>query len=273
MSKQTRAVDRTMTSATFASHGAAAASPLRKNLVILGMVVVALVSLLSFNARLDTTLWRATRWLMGDQQPYSWAAVSLNPATHPHAPWWRVTRPPFHSQLYHHMESTWRALRDVGVPAEVLFIMLLVAVYDPARWRSGGIMLGSILGAGAVSEFFKSICGRIRPIGMLPSGHLNNGLNVWIFGRGLHTQKDLSFPSGHAVVAFAMAAALTYLSPRGKWLFLLVAWLTAFSRVVMQAHFYSDIIAGGTIGWFCGFGVAIWLGPRLGVPQRQLPAA
>ncbi len=247
-------------------------SPLRKNLAVLGVVSVALVCLLSFNARLDTTLWRATRWLMGDQQPYSWAAVKLNPATHPHAPWWRTTTPLFGSQLYHHMESTWRALRDVGVPAEVLFIMLLVAVYDPARWRGGAIMLGSILGAGGVSEFFKSLCGRIRPIGMLPDGHLNDGLNVWVFGRGLHTQKDLSFPSGHAVVAFAMAAALTYLSPRGKWLFLMIAWLTAFSRVVMQAHFYSDIIAGGTIGWFCGFGVAIWLGAKLGVPQRQAQA-
>ncbi len=247
-------------------------APMRKNLTILTLVATVLVCLLSFNARLDTTLWRATRWLMGDQQPYSWAAVKLNPATHPHAPWWRTTPPLFHSQLYHHMESTWRALRDVGVPAEVLFIMLLVAVYDPARWRGGAIVLGSILGAGAVSEFFKSLCGRIRPIGMLPGGHLNDGLNVWIFGRGLHTQKDLSFPSGHAVVAFAMAAALTYLSPRGKWLFLMVAWLTAFSRVVMQAHFYSDIIAGGTIGWFCGFGVAIWVGTKLGVPQRPAQA-
>ncbi|MHB1768770.1 MAG: phosphatase PAP2 family protein, partial [Phycisphaerae bacterium] len=88
--------------------------------------------------------------------------------------------------------------------------------------------------------------------------------------RGFHTQVDLSFPSGHACVAFAMAAALTYLSPKGRRLFLLVAWLTSFSRIVMQAHFYSDIIAGGTIGWFCGFGCAIWMAERLGVPQRTL---
>jgi membrane-associated phospholipid phosphatase len=68
-----------------------------------------------------------------------------------------------------------------------------------------------------------------------------------------------------------MAAVLTYLSPRGRWLFLTVAWLTSISRVVMQAHFYSDIIFGGTIGWFCGFGCAMWVGDRLNVPQARLP--
>ena len=101
MNEPTRAEDYANTAHT--KHAAATASPLRKNLVILGIVAVALTCLLSFNARLDTTLWRATRWLMGDQQPYSWAAVKLNPATHPHAPWWRVTPPLFHSQLYHHL--------------------------------------------------------------------------------------------------------------------------------------------------------------------------
>ncbi|MHB1769252.1 MAG: hypothetical protein ACYCUV_15545, partial [Phycisphaerae bacterium] len=145
------------------------ASPLKKNLIILGIVALAEILLLSFNARLDTTAWRATRWLMGDQQPYNWKAVQLNPKTHPNAPWWRTVTPPFHSQLYHHTESTWRALRDVGVPAEVVFICLLVWVYDPARWKGIAIMLSSILGAGAVSEAFKSVCGRVRPIGTLPN--------------------------------------------------------------------------------------------------------
>lgn len=245
---------------------------LRKNLIILALVAVAETLLLWANARLDRTLWLATRWLMGDQHPYSWSAVKLNPALHPHAPWWRTITPPLHSQLYHHTESTWRALRDVGVPAEVIFICILVAIYSPYRLRAAGVFLAGILGAGAVSELFKSICGRIRPIGTLPSGRLNDGHNVWQWFRGFHTQHDLSFPSGHACVAFAMAAALTYLSPRGRWLFLTVAWLTSISRVVMQAHFYSDIIFGGTIGWFCGFGCAIWAGERLGVHQATLLA-
>lgn len=243
----------------------------RKNIIILSIVAVAETLLLWNNAALDRTLWLATRWFMGDQQPYNWNAVKVNPLTHPHAPWWRVITPPFDSQLYHQTESSWRALRDVGVPLEVIFFCVLVAVYSPYRLRAAGVFLGSILGAGAVSEFFKSICGRVRPIGPLPSGILNDGHNVWQWFRGLHTQQDLSFPSGHACVAFAMAAALTYLSPRGRWLFLTVAWLTSISRVVMQAHFYSDIIFGGTIGWFCGFGCAMWVGDRLNVPQARLP--
>ncbi len=246
---------------------------LKKNLIILALIAVAEIALLSFNARLDTFFWRATRWVMGNQQPYKWQAVRVNTATHPHAPWWRTLTPPFHSELYHHTESTWRILRDVGEPGEILFICVLLWVYDPAGWKAAVLTLGGVLGAGSVSEAFKCVCGRLRPISMLPDGRLNDGLNVWEWGRGFHTQTNLSFPSGHAMVGFAMAAALTYLSPRGRRLFLVLAWLVAFSRVVMQAHFYSDVIAGGTIGWFCGFGVIIWLGERLGLPQRQLAPA
>ena len=58
-------------------------SPLKKNLIILGIVALAEILLLSFNARLDTTAWRATRWLLGDQQPYNWQVVRLNPKTAP----------------------------------------------------------------------------------------------------------------------------------------------------------------------------------------------
>ena len=251
----------------------------KKNLILLGMILAAEVALLSFNARLDRFAWRATRWLMGNQNPYRWQAVRLNPVRHPNAPWWRTLTPPMHSRLYHRTESEWRVLRDVGEPGEVLFICVFIWFYDPAGWKAAALTLGGVLGAGAVSELVKAIAGRIRPIGILPNGDLNGSLqaghvyNVWQWGRGFFTQTDLSFPSGHAMVAFALAAALTYLSPKGRRLFLVVAWLVAFSRVVMQAHFYSDVLAGGAIGWFCGFGVVIWLGRRLGVPQRQLAPA
>ncbi len=244
-----------------------------KNLILLAIVAIAEVLLLSNNARLDTAAWRATRWFMGDQQPYSWADVKLNAKTHPDAPWWRTTPPPLHSSVYHHSENFWRILRDIGEPEEVLFICLLLIVYDPAGFKSAGMLLGSVLGAGAVSELFKCVFGRLRPIGPMANGHLNAGHNIWVLFRGFHTQHDLSFPSGHACAAFAMAAAVTYLSPKGRWLWLTLAWLTAFSRVVMQAHFYSDIIMGATIGWFAGFAVTMWLGKRLGVEQRHWPTA
>lgn len=243
---------------------------LKKNLIILSLVLVAEVALLSFNARLDTITWRATRWFMGDQQPYNWNRVHLNPATHPHAPWWRTVTPPLHSQIYHKTENFWRILRDVGEPEEVIFVAAVLLWYDPARWKAAAMLVAGVLGAGGVSAIIKPLAGRLRPIAMLATHHHNNGVSIWVPMRNFIDQKDLSFPSGHATAAFAMAAVMIYLSPRGRILFLVVAWATAFSRMVMQAHFYSDIIAGSTIGWFVGFAIAIWLGQRLGVPQRHL---
>ncbi|HTV47432.1 MAG TPA: phosphatase PAP2 family protein [Phycisphaerae bacterium] len=241
---------------------------LKKNLIILAVALVAEIILLSFNAHTDSFLWHATRWFMGDQDSYQWPLIHAGASALPDAPWWRTVPPPFGSRLYHETEGTWRVLRDVAVPAEVILIMLLIWIYDPAGWRALLLVLGGILGAGVVDILVKSVCGRQRP-----DMNVYGGDNVWNFMRGFHSQTDLSFPSGHAVVAFSVAAALCYLSPRGRVLFVTVAALVGFSRVVMQAHFYSDVIAGATIGWVCSSTLIDWLGPRLEIPQRKLSPA
>ena len=51
-----------------------------------------------------------------------------------------------------------------------------------------------------------------------------------------------SFPSGHAATAVAMAIGLTYVYPKGKPLFLLMASLAALQRLVAGAHYLSDIL-------------------------------
>ncbi|MFM8573408.1 MAG: phosphatase PAP2 family protein [Pirellula sp.] len=51
-----------------------------------------------------------------------------------------------------------------------------------------------------------------------------------------------SFPSGHTATAVAMAIGLTYVYPRGKHLFLFMASVAAFQRLVAGAHYLSDIM-------------------------------
>jgi membrane-associated phospholipid phosphatase len=51
-----------------------------------------------------------------------------------------------------------------------------------------------------------------------------------------------SFPSGHTATAIAMAIGLTYVYPRGKHLFLFMASVAAFQRLVAGAHYLSDIM-------------------------------
>ncbi len=67
-----------------------------------------------------------------------------------------------------------------------------------------------------------------------------------------------SFPSGHAMTAFAVAGAVALLAPRLRWPVLGLAALIAFSRVYLGVHFWIDVLAGAALGLAIGLGVA-WL--------------
>ena len=178
-------------------------------------------------------------------------------------------------------------LRDLGEPYVTVILLAVVWIYRPralplekmdaksgrrtgtgggkglGRWGGVSALLAAAVLAGIVGTVIRVVPGRLRPNGILPDNTANEGQNLWEFCRTLTRQPhlpwfsvgggDLAFPSGHATLAFASAAALSYLSPRGRWLFLTIATGTALSRVVMQAHFYSDVIFGAALGYTVGY--------------------
>ena len=76
-----------------------------------------------------------------------------------------------------------------------------------------------------------------------------------------------SFPSGHTLEAFAMAAALSILFSKKKITIPVYIWaaLVAYSRMALGVHYPSDVLAGIIIGTFIG-----WMVPR--IFQRFIPA-
>jgi undecaprenyl-diphosphatase len=75
----------------------------------------------------------------------------------------------------------------------------------------------------------------------------------------LHGEDGFSFPSGHAMVGIVFLLTAAYFiskevsSIKLKWgiytLALLIGFLTGLSRVVEQAHFPSDVLAGFLVGF------------------------
>jgi membrane-associated phospholipid phosphatase len=199
---------------------------------------------------------------MGDQDAYSWGkykSAHAQDVAQGNAPFYMRIDPPWtrtitaadgttslQGRLYKRTEIFWRVMRDMGEPVMTGLVILVVWVYDRRRGRAALMLLAATTLTGLAGWLIRAVGGRYRPINI-------DGDNVWHLFRGFAETRDLSWPSGHATLAFATAAALSYLSPRGRNLFVGIAAACAVTRVVMQAHFYSDIVFGSALGWTLGW--------------------
>jgi len=93
---------------------------------------------------------------------------------------------------------------------------------------------------GLAVTIVKRLIGRIRPSELGPFAYVPFS---W-------RPDYASMPSGHATTAFAAAVALGALWPRARPLLWLYAFVIAASRVIIAAHYPSDVIAGACVGGF-----------------------
>jgi len=103
--------------------------------------------------------------------------------------------------------------------------------------------------SGIITDAVKPLLGRARPVELERSGA--HGFHMFSFHTGMY-----SMPSGHATTAFALAFALMMLFPRRRTVWLTLASLLAISRVMINAHFVSDVVAGGVIGYLTVLGLS-----------------
>ena len=59
-----------------------------------------------------------------------------------------------------------------------------------------------------------------------------------------------SFPSGHAAVAFAAATIFAFFDKKRFWLYYILSFLIAFSRIYLGCHYLVDTLAGAIVGIF-----------------------
>lgn len=107
-------------------------------------------------------------------------------------------------------------------PLCIALVVLLISAFDRrGRWRLVRIGAVVMLSQEAVCEIIKHLFGRLRPDA---SGEATVFLGPSLHGHGF------SFPSGHAMAAFALAAVLTGFYPRWRWMFLVAAMAVAVAR-------------------------------------------
>lgn len=63
---------------------------------------------------------------------------------------------------------------------------------------------------------------------------------------------NYSFPSGHAMVAFAAIPILDKEFSKLKWFWIIFAFLVSFNRIYFGFHFLSDVVFGAFFGYFIG---------------------
>ena len=145
-------------------------------------------------------------------------------------------------------------LKAPGHYFTVLLAATLLLVYHPWRWRASVLLLMCTVVSG-INGLMKWIAGRTRPFKLPPpDGEQIGRLGPFVLEPfrgglpGLLNARNLCFPSGHAALAFAAAAALAILLPRWRWAFYAGAALCAAERVLENAHWLSDAVAGAALG-------------------------
>lgn len=118
-------------------------------------------------------------------------------------------------------------------------------------------MIGATACGGLTVDLIKLCVSRARPRAIDLVSHDSAWTTFGLIpGTGRHAD-SLSFPSGHAAVAFGLCAALAWKYPRGRWLFLVFAMSAALQRVVTSDHYPSDVFVGAALGFL---GAALFRG-------------
>ncbi|TBW33637.1 phosphatase PAP2 family protein [Siculibacillus lacustris] len=154
---------------------------------------------------------------------------------------------------------------EILVVSGVLLIACLALSPDglSRQVRAGIVRLGwtaafvfvAVAGSGLLASLAKNAFGRARP------DHLAGGGIFEIHPLAFRADWA-AFPSGHATTAGATAVVLALLAPRWRRPILAAGVVVAITRILLDAHFPSDVIAGVTLGASVTLALAHALGAR-----------
>ena len=131
----------------------------------------------------------------------------------------------------------------------VAVLVLAIHQLDPGRRWALPRVVACLLASGGLADLLKMSVLRIRPYERELPGSVWTTFEQWLplLNAGSGGQ---SFPSAHTATACGFAAALIWLYPQGRLLFSVLAVLAGCQRIVCEAHYPSDVLAGAAAGCF-----------------------
>lgn len=154
-----------------------------------------------------------------------------------------------------------QVVQQFGDLVSIVLTGTLIWLLDSGRryvlWLGGG----ALACAGIVGTAAKSLIGRPRPKfgdpsflgpwGTFNAPGFDGPRHAWEFWK--KGWADLtSMPSSHTLFAAALAAFLALAYPRLRVLVVLLTALVGIARVVLGAHYPSEVFVGGALGWLAG---------------------
>ncbi len=162
-------------------------------------------------------------------------------------------------------------ITDVGQSGWVLvplLVAILVAavVSSPSLGRTGQLVIASLVARagflfmavampGIVVTVVKRFIGRARPYLFEAGGPFDFQPFRW-------DPNYASLPSGHTTTAFATAFAIGALYPRIRWPIWIAACVVGVSRIIVSAHYPSDVLAAAVVGVLGAIAVRNWFAMR-----------
>jgi membrane-associated phospholipid phosphatase len=128
------------------------------------------------------------------------------------------------------------------------FLLVGTLGHDSSATRTALLSGEALVDAEIVALGVKNVGRRLRPSDIRPDGDF---ADTWFRAGGGVLLERSSFPSGHSIGAFALAAVFAERYRQHRW----VPWVAyglagvvGLSRITLQAHFPSDVFAGGFLG-------------------------
>ncbi|MBY0594983.1 undecaprenyl-diphosphatase [Bacillus bingmayongensis] len=80
---------------------------------------------------------------------------------------------------------------------------------------------------------------------------------------------DNSFPSDHTILFFSLCASIWLVRKKEGWLWLMLAFCVAISRIWVGVHYPIDVVTGALVGIISALFV-YWIAPKLSFIKRLL---